>query len=73
MLDRAVEKAAAIVERELDLGAEVSLSVAGGNLPAGSGEAHLRNALRMLALLQPALPNTPPPRPSADASLLEIA
>jgi len=62
-----------IVERELDLGAEVSLSVAGENLPAGSGEAHLRNALRMLALLKPAVANAPPPRPDADASLLEVA
>jgi uncharacterized protein (DUF58 family) len=72
-LDRAVEQAAAIVERELDLGAEVSLSVAGQNLPAGSGELHLRNALRMLALLSPASKPLPPPRPDADASLLEVA
>ena len=72
-LERAVERAAALVSRELDAGAEVSLAVAGRNLPAGSGEGHLRNALRMLALLQPAGPGTPAPRPDADASTLEVA
>src|SRR5438874_4454649 len=35
LLDRAVEKAAALVERELDAGAEVSVAVAGRRLPAG--------------------------------------
>jgi uncharacterized protein (DUF58 family) len=61
------------VSRELDSGAEVSLAVAGRNLPAGSGEGHLRNALRMLALLQPAGPGTPSPRPDPDASTLEVS
>jgi uncharacterized protein (DUF58 family) len=72
-LERAVERAAALVSRELDAGAEVSLAVAGRNLPAGSGEGHLRSALRMLALLQPAGPGTPSPRPDADAATLEVA
>jgi uncharacterized protein (DUF58 family) len=71
-LESAVERAAAVVERELDLGAEVSLAVAGQNLPASSGDAHLRSALRLLALLTPAT-DAAPPRPDADASLLEIA
>jgi uncharacterized protein (DUF58 family) len=70
--ERAVERAAALVTRELDAGAEVSLAVAGRNLPAGSGEGHLRSALRMLALLPPATPGTPSPRPDSDAVALEV-
>ena len=70
LLDRAVEKAAALVERELDAGAEVALAVAGDNLAAGSGDAHLREALTMLALLQPA-PGAQAPRPDPEASVIE--
>lgn len=70
-LDRAVEKAAALVERELDAGAEVSLAVAGGWLGAGSGDSHLREALTMLALLQPA-PDAPPPTPDPNASVIQL-
>jgi len=69
-LDRAVERAAALVERELDAGAEVSVSVAGQRLAAGSGDPHLREALTLLALLQP-FPNGPAPQPDLDASVLE--
>jgi len=69
-LDRAVERAAALVERELDAGAEVSLAVAGKRLAAGSGDPHLRDALTMLALLQ-AAPGAPAPQPDLDASVLE--
>ena len=71
-LERAIERAAALIERELDAGAEVSLAVAGKRLAAGSGDTHLREALTMLALLEPA-PNAPPPQPDLDASLLEAA
>ena len=71
-LDRAVERAAALVERELSAGAEVSLAVAGDRLDAGSGDAHLREALTLLALLAPA-PAAPAPEPDLDASVLDAA
>jgi uncharacterized protein (DUF58 family) len=71
-LDRAVEKAAALVERELDTGAEVSLAVAGRRLPPGSGEAQLHQALTLLALLQHE-PSAPCPLVDPDASVLEVA
>ncbi len=71
-LERAVEKAAALVVRELDAGAEVSLALAGRKLPAGSGDAQLQEALTMLALLQHE-PAASCPLPDADASLLEVA
>ena len=71
-LDRAVERAAALVERELAAGAEVSVAVAGDRLDAGSGDAHLREALTILALLQ-AAPGAPPPQPDLEASVLEAA
>ena len=70
-LEHAVENAAALVTRELDGGAEVSLAVAGGRLGAGSGPAHLREALTMLALLQPSEAPLPPPEPDFDAALVE--
>lgn len=71
-LERAVEDAAALIERELDHGADVSLATAGQNLPAGSGAGHLTAALTLLALLGPAAPGTPAPRPDPDASLVEV-
>ena len=70
-LDRAVEKAAALVERELDAGAEVSLALCGKSLGPGSGESHLHAALTLLALVQPA-PGGPPPQADRDASILEV-
>ena len=70
LLDRAVEKAAALVERELDAGAEVSVAVAGRRLPAGSGDSHMRDALTLLALLETA-PNAPAPQPDPEASVIE--
>jgi uncharacterized protein (DUF58 family) len=70
-LDAAVERAAALVERELDAGAEVSLALAGEKIAAGSGDAHLRQALTALALVQHQ-PGAPPPQPDADASVLEV-
>jgi len=70
-LERAVEIAAALVTRELDAGAEVSLAVAGRRLPAGSGDGHLHEALTLLALLQPAA-GLPPPEPDAEAALIEV-
>jgi uncharacterized protein (DUF58 family) len=72
-LDRAVERAAALVQRELDSGAEVSMALAGSRLPPGSGEGHLHDALTLLALLGPAGPGTPPPAADPDASVLEVA
>lgn len=70
-LERAIEHAAGLVARELEGGAEVSLAVAGQRLASGSGEAHLRDALRMLALLAPADRALPAPQPDVDASVLE--
>ena len=70
-LERAVELAAALVTRELEHGAEVSLALAGQFLPAASGEAHRHAALRMLALVQPG-PGLPSPQPDREASLLEV-
>ncbi|HEY2031744.1 MAG TPA: DUF58 domain-containing protein [Myxococcales bacterium] len=72
-LERAVERAAAVVSREIDTGAEVSLALAGQHLPAAAGDAQLRAALRMLALLEPADAATPSPRPDVDAAPLEVA
>ena len=71
-LDAAVERAAALVERELDGGSEVALALCGENLPAGSGESHLHAALTLLALVQPA-PGAPPPVPDPHASALVAA
>lgn len=71
-LERAVEFAAALVTRELDAGAEVSLALAGELLPGASGEAHRHAALRMLALVQPAGPGLPPPQPDFEAAVLEV-
>jgi len=70
-LERAVELAAALVTRELEGGAEVSVALAGQFLPAASGEAHRHAALRMLALVQPGT-GLPPPQPDREASLLEV-
>jgi uncharacterized protein (DUF58 family) len=71
-LERAVENAAALVSRELDGGAEVSLAVAGQRLAAGSGQAHLREALTLLALLQPPAAPLAAPEPDLDAALLQV-
>jgi uncharacterized protein (DUF58 family) len=70
-LERAVELAAALVTRELEGGAEVSVALAGQFLPAASGEAHRHAALRMLALVQPGT-GLPPPQPDRESSLLEV-
>jgi len=71
-LERAVEVAAALVSRELDAGAEVSLALAGEFLGGGSGEAQRHAALRMLALVQPGTLELPPPRPDPKAAVLEV-
>jgi uncharacterized protein (DUF58 family) len=71
-LEAAVERAAALVERELAAGAEVGLAVAGATLRPASGDSHLREALTLLALLQPA-PAAAAPQPDPDAALLEAA
>jgi uncharacterized protein (DUF58 family) len=70
-LERAVERAAALFERELDGGAEVSLALCGDRLPAGSGERHRVAGLTRLALLE-AAPAGPAPVPDPDASVLEV-
>jgi uncharacterized protein (DUF58 family) len=71
-LERAIEQAAALVVRELERGAEVSLAVAGQLLAAGSGEAHRCTALRLLALLEEGGADAPAPRPEADAAVVEV-
>ena len=71
-LERAVEIAAALVNRELDAGAEVGLALAGEFLAPAAGEAHRHAALRMLALLQPAASTLPPPQRDPGAARLEV-
>lgn len=71
-LERAVEQAAALVVRELDSGAEVSLSLAGQFLPPGSGDAHRQEALRMLALVEPGGDAQAAPDRDPEASILEV-
>ena len=71
-LERAVEQAAALVTRELESGAEVSLALAGQFLPAGSGDAHRCAALRALALVEAGERGLPPPRADDDASVVEV-
>jgi len=70
-LESAVECAAALFERELDGGAEVSLALCGDRLPAGSGDRHRIAGLTLLALLD-AAPGGPAPVPDPDASVLEV-
>lgn len=71
-LERAVEQAAALLVQELDLGAEVSLALAGQSLGPGTGDAHRHAALRMLALVEPGNAGQPAPEPDAGASVLEV-
>jgi len=71
-LERAVEFAAALVTRELDAGAEVSLALAGEFLPGASGGAQRDAALRQLALVQPGGPGLPAPQPDPKATILEV-
>ena len=66
-----MECAAALFERELDGGAEVSLALCGDRLPAGSGDRHRIAGLTLLALLE-AAPGGPAPVPDPDASVLEV-
>ena len=71
LLERAVEQAAAIVDRELDRGAEVGLALCGETLPAGAGEVHRARALRMLALVE-AAPGAPAPAPDPEAAVVRV-
>jgi uncharacterized protein (DUF58 family) len=71
-LERAVEEAAALVVRELDRGAEVSVAVAGQFLPAGTGEAQRCAALRLLALLDEESEDAAPPRRDPAAAAVEV-
>ncbi len=67
VLERAVERAAALVERELNAGADVSLALCGATLPARSGASHLTALLTALALVKSA-PNAPGPLSPAGAA-----
>ena len=71
-LDGAVERAAALVESELDSGSEVALALCGAGLAAGSGEAHLHAALTLLALVEHS-PGAPAPAPDPHAAALVAA
>jgi len=70
-LEAAVERAAALFERELDAGADVSLALCGERLAPGSGERHRLAGLTLLALLARAS-DAPAPVPDAGASQLEV-
>ena len=70
-LESAVERAAALFERELDGGADVSLAMRGDRLPSGSGERHRVAGLTMLALLDGAA-DGPAPIAETGASVLEV-
>ena len=67
-----MERAAALFERALDSGADVSLALCGDHLPAGSGERHRLAGLTLLALLKAAAPGAPAPAPESFASVLEV-
>ena len=71
-LEAALERAAALFERALDSGADVSLALCGDHLPAGSGERHRLAGLTLLALLEAAAPGAPAPAPESFASVLEV-
>jgi len=71
-LEGAVERAAALFERELDAGADVSLALCGEHLPAGSGDRHRLAGLTLLALLDQAPAEAPAPAPEPGSSLLEV-
>ena len=62
-LDAVVEQAAALVQRELDAGADVALALCGTTLPARSGPSQLRAALTKLALVEPSAGPAPKPPP----------
>jgi uncharacterized protein (DUF58 family) len=70
-LDSAVERAAALFERELDGGADVSLALCGERLTSGSGERHRLAGLTLLALVEES-PDAPGPVPDPGASVLEV-
>jgi uncharacterized protein (DUF58 family) len=70
-LEAAVERAAALAERELAAGAEVSLALCGRTLPAASGAGQLRAVLTELALVATA-PGAPAPAPPPDAAVLFV-
>jgi uncharacterized protein (DUF58 family) len=63
ILERAIEHAAALFERELDQGADVGLSVSGQALPAANGAPHRGAGLSLLALLEEAAAG---PEPALD-------
>ena len=72
VLDAAVERAAALAERELDAGAEVGLALCGRSFRAGSGEGQLHLLLTALALVEPA-PGGAAPVADPSAALLVVS
>lgn len=70
-LDSAVERAAALAERELDAGAEVGLALCGRALAPRGGEGQLHLLLTALALVEPA-PFGLAPLPDPRSALLVV-
>jgi uncharacterized protein (DUF58 family) len=70
-LERAVEAAAALFEREIEAGADAGLALCGRSLQPGGGEAHRLAGLTLLALLAPD-PNAPPPVADATGDALVV-
>ena len=70
-LESAVERAAALVERELSAGADVALALCGSNIAPRSGAAQLRMLLTALALVETA-PDAPAPKAETGAAVLSV-
>jgi uncharacterized protein (DUF58 family) len=70
-LESAVERAAAVIERELDAGAEVALALCGTTFAARSGAAQLHTLLTALAVVDSA-PAAPPPSPPPGAAAIFV-
>jgi uncharacterized protein (DUF58 family) len=70
-LESAVEKAAALFERELDAGADVGLALCTRSLAPAAGEQHRIAGLTLLALLEEDA-GTRAPSPDPQASLIEV-
>jgi uncharacterized protein (DUF58 family) len=71
-LERAVEDAAALFERELDRGGDVGLAISGETLLAAAGPAHRGAGLSLLALLE-VRPDMSAPIPDPHASALYVS
>lgn len=71
-LDRAAQSAAALVRQAAKQGAEISLVTSEQVVPVGSGPAHERRMLRVLALMGPAAGGAPPARPAL-SDIVEVS